>query len=148
MILISHRGNISGPNPKLENTISYIEQAITQGFDVEIDVCKWDGEYFYLGHDEPGEAVPPSWFYFKPIWAHAKDHTSLTELIKRGIHCFWHNTDRYTLTSQGYIWAYPGEPGGENCISVHPEQQKDWKKFAGICSDNVKHYKELYDKII
>jgi len=142
MLLISHRGNISGPQPKLENTIAYIEQAIDQGFDVEIDVCKWDGEYFYLGHDKPGEAVSPSWFYFKPVWVHAKDHTALNELIKRGIHCFWHNTDRYTLTSEGYIWAYPGEPGGENCICVHPEQREDWQEFAGICGDNIKKYKE------
>jgi len=142
MLLISHRGNISGPQPKLENTIAYIEQAIDQGFDVEIDVCKWDGEYFYLGHDKPGEAVSPSWFYFKPVWVHAKDHTALNELIKRGIHCFWHNTDRYTLTSEGCIWTYPGEPGGENCICVHPEQREDWQEFAGICGDNIKKYKE------
>lgn len=142
MILISHRGNISGRQPSLENTITHIESAISAGFDVEIDVCKWDGEYFYLGHDKPGEAVSPSWFNTKPLWVHAKDHTSLMELIIRGIHCFYHNTDRYTLTSKGYIWAYPGEPGGENCICMHPEQREDWMDFAGLCGDNIKKYKE------
>jgi hypothetical protein len=145
MLLISHRGNISGPQPKLENTIAYIEQAIDQGFDVEIDVCKWDGEYFYLGHDEPGEAVSPSWFYFKPVWVHAKDHTALSELIKRGIHCFWHNTDRYTLTSEGYIWAYSGEPIDKDskAICVLPEKhQQDISNFAGVCSDFVTNYKK------
>jgi glycerophosphoryl diester phosphodiesterase len=46
MLLISHRGNISGPQPKLENTVAYIEQAINQGFDVEIDVWFQDGKFF------------------------------------------------------------------------------------------------------
>ena len=34
MHLIAHRGNISGPNPKRENTPEYIEEAIEKGFDV------------------------------------------------------------------------------------------------------------------
>ena len=38
MILISHRGNIFGPNKKDENKIEYVENALNLGFDVEIDV--------------------------------------------------------------------------------------------------------------
>ena len=34
MRLISHRGNIEGSNPDLENTTPYIESAINSGFDV------------------------------------------------------------------------------------------------------------------
>ena len=37
MIFISHRGNLSGPNPKLENSINYINEALKK-FDVEIDL--------------------------------------------------------------------------------------------------------------
>lgn len=142
MILIAHRGNVSGKVGDRENTISFIEEAIDQGFDVEVDMCKWDGSKFYLGHDDPGESVDPEWLRGKPLWVHAKDHEVLQELVKRNIHCFWHDTDRYTITSKGYIWAYPGEPGGENCICVHPEQRKDWKSFSGICGDNIIKYKE------
>ena len=43
MILISHRGNTNGKNINRENTKSYIDEAIAKGFDVEIDICKWDG---------------------------------------------------------------------------------------------------------
>lgn len=142
MILIAHRGNTAGKNTDRENSVSYIQEAIDEGFNVEIDVCKWDGEKFYLGHDDTGEAVDPEWFKNKPLWVHAKDHEALHELIQRNIHCFWHDTDRYTLTSQGWIWAYPGEPGSKKCICVHPEQRADWNHFDGLCSDNVKHYKE------
>ncbi|HBY67971.1 MAG TPA: hypothetical protein DEG69_09545, partial [Flavobacteriaceae bacterium] len=58
----------------------------------------------------------------------------------RNLHCFWHNTDRYTLTSNGWIWAYPGEPGGKKAITVFPEKNKNWKQFSGICSDNIERY--------
>ena len=37
MILISHRGNVHGPNSSLENTEGYIEKAKKKYF-VEIDV--------------------------------------------------------------------------------------------------------------
>ena len=52
MILISHRGNISGKNSKLENNPDYIIEAKKKGFDVEVDVW-FKNNKFYLGHDYP-----------------------------------------------------------------------------------------------
>ena len=44
MILISHRGNITGPNKEMENKPEYIEKTLKMGYDVEIDVwCFGDG---------------------------------------------------------------------------------------------------------
>ena len=48
MILIAHRGNINGKQPKNENTIEYIMTALRKGYDVEIDICKWDGRHWWL----------------------------------------------------------------------------------------------------
>ena len=48
--IISHRGNLIGVKPECENNPTYIDQAIAEGFDVEIDVWFIDGEFF-LGHD-------------------------------------------------------------------------------------------------
>ena len=56
MILISHRGNIDGVKPTKENSPEYILEAISLGYDVEIDVWKVDGKWF-LGHDEPEYAI-------------------------------------------------------------------------------------------
>ena len=56
MILISHRGNLNGVNVKKENSVDYIEEALDQGFDVEVDVWNISGSYF-LGHDEPQHLV-------------------------------------------------------------------------------------------
>ena len=34
---------------------------------------------------------------------------------------FWHQNDDYTITSKGYIWAYPGKKLNKNAIYVLPE---------------------------
>ena len=48
MKLIAHRGNISGIDSERENSPDYIDEAISQGYDVEIDAW-YDTvlEYFY-----------------------------------------------------------------------------------------------------
>ena len=51
MKVISHRGNLRGPRPELENRPSYIDSAYQLGFDVEVDIRFVNGE-FWLGHDE------------------------------------------------------------------------------------------------
>lgn len=142
MILISHRGNINGINSDRENTISYIQEAIDSGYDVEIDICKWDGKNFFLGHDNPQEKVSEKWLLNNPLWCHAKNFEVLNQLLIKKIHCFWHESDRYTLTSKGFVWAYPGQTGGKNTIAVHPEKLSNGerKKLAGVCSDYVKNF--------
>jgi hypothetical protein len=46
MIYISHRGNTTGPKPELENNPQYVEQAIADGFDVEVDLWANDSGLF------------------------------------------------------------------------------------------------------
>jgi hypothetical protein len=56
---------------------------------------------------------------------------------------FWHQKDDVTLTSKGYIWAYPGKQPLENSIAVLPELNEDNLTLAvGVCSDYIKDYKE------
>ena len=58
MKLISHRGNINGPNKEQENHPDYITSALKQGYDVEVDVWLIDGN-IVLGHDEPQYDLGP-----------------------------------------------------------------------------------------
>ena len=81
MILISHRGNTNGKNPEKENTVSYIQQALKKGYHCEIDLCKWDGKHFYLGHDEPGEKVSLQWLGARLVWCHAKNYKTFEKYI-------------------------------------------------------------------
>jgi len=143
--IISHRGNVEGPNTNTENHPDQIEKVSKLGYDVEIDV--WlDNNKFVLGHDKPQHEV--SWEYLtRPyLWCHAKNINALVAMMNLGIHCFWHQEDDVTLTSQGYIWTYPGKTLTNKSICVMPERAKYDDKIltsnciAGICTDFPKRY--------
>ena len=141
-LLISHRGNINKPIPKLENNPEYIQKALDLGYDVEIDV--WYNNGFWLGHDEPQYPIGISFLKNKKFWCHAKNLEALSLMIlEPDIHCFWHENDTVTLTSKGYIWAYPGKQPINNSIAVMPEINNDnITQCKGICSDYIEKYKQ------
>ena len=57
--IIAHRANLSGPDEYRENRISAIEECISLGYDVEIDLRESEGQ-FYLGHDNIQEKINAS----------------------------------------------------------------------------------------
>jgi len=144
MKLIAHRGNINGPDPENENSPKYIESAIQQGYDVEIDLRVGLG--LQLGHDESQYFIDSSWLStFKDnLWIHCKDFAALaylTEMKFVEFNYFWHQEDDYALTSKGYIWTNPTQPLTEKSICVLPELQTiDIKGCAGVCSDYIVRY--------
>jgi hypothetical protein len=148
MMLIAHRGNTEGRMPNLENNPSYVDKAIKEGFPCEIDLRTHNGK-LYLGHDAPQYEISVSWLKDRVLWlwVHCKDRESLETALNSNLHCFWHDTDDYTITNRGYVWAYPGKmPAGPLTIMVMPEycemldKVKDIKPF-GVCSDFVKQLK-------
>ncbi len=142
MILISHRGNISGKNPALENSPQYIIEALNMGYDVEIDVW-YVGEKFFLGHDNPQYEIDESFLLTTGLWCHAKNISALNRMVEIGAHCFWHQTDDVTLTSKGFLWTYPGVDLLDNSICVLPEISRyDKIDCAGLCSDEIEKYRE------
>ena len=74
MRIISHRGNIRGRVPGRENAPSYIDCAIGNGYDVEIDARLIDGE-LWLGHDQPQYKITWNWIFQrqKNVWVHCKN---------------------------------------------------------------------------
>ena len=145
MIFISHRGNINGINKKFENNPTYIQSAINKGYNVEIDV--WYKNAFFLGHDRPQFKVSQKFLENKKFWCHAKNLEALEKLQKIKTKYFWHQEDDYTLTSNGYIWTYPGKKLSKKSICVLPElnKKKLTKSISGICSDFIEKYKKLND---
>lgn len=143
VILISHRGNINGPNPDRENNPDYIQQAISNGYNVEIDVW-YENNKWYLGHDEPQYEVHKTYFYNNALWCHAKNIEALKNLLFMGIHCFWHQEDDVTLTTRGYLWTYPGNLLTTKSICVMPERvsysHEEFQVAAGVCSDLIEEY--------
>jgi len=137
MILISHRGNLEGPNTDIENNPERIRQVIEMKFDVEVDVWLHKNRW-YLGHDEPQYEIDFTFLNNAGLWCHAKNLAALDGMLSAGnIHCFWHQHDDFTITSRGIIWAYPGMPITKNAVAVMPDNALDVRGAYGICADNI-----------
>jgi hypothetical protein len=145
MILISHRGNVNGRIIEAENNPEYIEDTIRLGYDVEIDMWWIDGTTF-LGHDYPQYKVDNTWLQKRmdKLWIHCKNTDIFIWIKNTSLHYFWHEKDTVTLTSKGFIWAYPGKQPIKNSIAVLPELNNDMiNDCLGICSDFVEKYKNI-----
>ncbi len=139
MILISHRGNLNGPQPENENSPDYIEKALLN-YNVEIDIFFYKNE-LWLGHDNPEYKIKNlNWLENNKLWCHAKNLEALDKMLKHPkIHCFWHQNDDVTLTSRGYMWTYPNKRLFSNSIAVIKEKldKNVLPACSGICSDYV-----------
>ena len=144
MLLIAHRGNINGRFESWENEPTYIDKAIKEGFDVEIDVWYKDN-ILWLGHDKPDYDVDFRWFKdrISKLWIHCKNIEAVEffSSVEYDFNFFWHQEDTLTLTSKKYIWAYPGKQPIVNSIAVMPEiNEDDISQCLGICSDYIKTF--------
>jgi len=145
MKLISHRGNLNGPNKERENHPDYIYEAIQAGYDVEIDIWFVDGK-FKLGHDEPQYDFPFDLFsnFYTKLWIHCKNLEALSQLNNLDsngskLNYFFHENDLGVLTSKGYIWS---TNQCERAVLVMPEtfNHETNKNTFGVCSDYIKNY--------
>ena len=141
MKLISHRGNLIGAKTCLENHPDSIKHALEKGFDCEIDVWKKQNK-FYLGHDFAQYQIDREFLLQDKLWIHCKNLQALVDL-KSEANVFFHNIDSYTLTSKGYVWAYPGSEVIEDCVRVQFGVQDIPENIYGICSDCVEEYAKL-----
>ena len=52
---------------------------------------------------------------------------------------FWHEKDKFTLTSQRFIWTYPGNRVcNKSVIVMRDIKEHDGKICFGICADYLK----------
>ena len=84
MKIISHRGNLKGPDKKNENTQSHIDIALKRSYDVEIDLWKIEDK-FLLGHDKPENEVELDWLGERKdnLWIHTKNFHAFEDLLKK-----------------------------------------------------------------
>jgi hypothetical protein len=142
MKFISHRGNINGPTPEMENKPEYILQAILSGYDCEIDV-RFVNRQLFLGHDTPDYSIDIRFLLDNcdKLWIHCKNIEAFEYLLEyNDLNIFWHQNDDYTLTSKKYIWSYPKTIQTTKCICLMPELN-DFivPHFVfGVCSDYVR----------
>jgi hypothetical protein len=144
MIYISHRGNLSSINPSLENSPKYIEDALQQNYYVEIDLWMQNNKLF-LGHDLPQYEIDKAFLNNKYFFVHCKNDEALNIMSNEILDCeyFWHQEDKYTLTSKNKIWVHPSAKLLKNSICVLPEisRNEDLSLCYGICSDYITRYR-------
>jgi len=140
MKIISHRGNIHGPDPHIENKPYHINSLFNRGIDVEIDLWYIDGS-LYLGHDEPLTLVDSDWLVKnkEKLWVHLKNLNAINAPVVNHLNYFWHENDKFTLTSKGIPWCFPNiflEKG----VTVTLTKEKITKNIFGLCTDYVEDY--------
>ena len=153
MKIISHRGNLSGRIPELENHPEYVEKAIKNGFDVEVDlwafqkdlaVSEKDNLYeLFLGHDHATYKIEIGWLIQRRrlLWIHAKNDIAAKVLSShKYLNWFWHESDEMTLTSNGTLWMYPGKYMNNGITVVLGPNAKIPESCGGICTDNPTSY--------
>ena len=145
MILISHRGNITGPNPTRENSPSYIDTAISAGYEVEVDINYLNGK-FYLGHDTPDYEISEKWIMMRKssVWFHCKNLESATKLslLGDGYKFFCHTSDPFVLTSNSYVWVHDLDMELDVRCIIPLLNSEDVTKYNGkivygVCTDYI-----------
>ena len=137
MKLIAHRGNYKYKNPSQENKPEYILEAINAGFDAEIDIWHQDG--LYLGHDHPEYEIDLDFLFqfHNYLWIHCKNVYALSLLSEISeFNVFWHEKDKYALTSQGYIWTFPHNKVCEKSVVITENARfSKLQDCYGVCAD-------------
>ncbi len=156
MIKIAHRGNLYGAERSRENSPSYIREAIELGFDVEVDLW-YENQNFFLGHDQTQYPIGVEFLFqnSRNLWIHCKNYEALVVMgvIDGGtemFNYFSHDQDPFTLTSRGFIWAYPTVVPYPETIWVCPEmvtkdryvqdELRSGNLPLGLCSDYIATY--------
>lgn len=140
-LIIRHRNRYSGPS-KDDNNPYFINSAILEGWDVEIDLRYYRGQ-LYLGHDKPEYKINFDFLtqHKERLWIHAKTIESFEFLTQTccSLNYFFHDEDDYTLTSKKFIWCHPRvKYVPQNGIMLDFSQTPNYDaKIYGICVDYI-----------
>lgn len=156
--IISHRGNLHGPESSAENKPEVIDAALKLGYDCEIDLRSDANNNYFLGHDAYEYRITFNWLIERKgnIWIHCKNFNALISLKREDINLdlnyFWHQDDHHTLTSKNIIWSFPGQPINGYAVCVLPEKwidlsnSKYFNSAYGVCTDYPVMYKKIYEE--
>ena len=140
MKLIAHRGNFLGPNKERENSLKYIQEALDAGYEAEVDI--WGRNQLWLGHDGPQYPCPMKFLMENKdkLWIHCKNLEAIHTLSEFNLlNYFWHEKDKFTLTSHKFIWTYPGNRVCNRSVLVMNSIKDHVGQLCfGVCADYLK----------
>jgi hypothetical protein len=134
----------------VENVPEQIEYALAGGFDAKVDLWRIAGDWF-VGSEKPAYPVSEKFIRQKGLWLHCRNFAALDVMVSNNqkSNYFWHEADSYSLTSRGYIWAYPSQAVSESAICVMPEwEDSSFSNIGdlnclGICSDYILNVSDI-----
>lgn len=142
-IIISHLGNIDGPQPEHENKLVYVQKALKEGWHVCVDVVFHCGS-FILPYAGGFNSVPGSFLSKQRVWCRAHDPATLDALCNISAHAFLNTESGLALTSSQFVWTLPGHVLTARSIACFPEHaDAGWlEQFepAGLCSNSPRRY--------
>ena len=124
MILISHRGNLCGPEEN-DNVPSKIQEA-AERFLVEIDVWHIKNQWF-LGHDKPEHIVSFEFISHPNFIIHTKNLDALSSLINTDLHYFWHQADDFTENAATGVTCFVSADGTLKYTSTNTSTTSTFK---------------------
>lgn len=128
MLLIANRGNLFGSQPDRENTIDYLNEAMSLGYHVMADLW-WHEGSFWFGNSRPTQKIQGDgrdWLRHasNSLWLHARNPGALLEATDLDLNVFWRQTDQYVLTSWAYLLGFNGVPSyGNAFVHVFPQEE-------------------------
>lgn len=144
MIIVSHRGNLSGPSAETENKPHQIDLALKSGFHVEVDLRIIDNN-FWLGHDNPDYLISKDWLLNrnKKLIIHSKDLITSNFLakLKTELNWFYHTDEDVVLTSWGFLWCYPKIYLSNGITVLLDDETKLESEVLGVCTDYPEKFK-------
>lgn len=168
MRIISHRGNLTGPQGRADGLA--MARALGLGFDVEVDVRALGGK-IWLGHDDPTDPLPEFMLSnenISRVWYHAKDFRVMS-LLPRAAIAFSHDADDFATVNcdRRLIWVHPklnsrlvsmiaaGQLSPCDCVILdvvgyaRPDPDHVISNgYYGVCTDWVLDWYAIYSKRI
>lgn len=141
MLLISNKGNTNGSIPHLENTIEHVDNALSLGYNVKIDIW-YHNKKLFLGQDGPKNEITWPWLiknadYF---WLNCMNVNTFSFLVENGksLNFFYNTEDDVTITSKGIPWSSGKTPikGTMTC------DESNISGSLGLCSDRVQNWQK------
>lgn len=141
-IYLANRGNLEGVNVDEENSMEYLQNAISKGFCVKTDIWLILGRTV-TGVTHPSKGIDLNALSKDKVLIQARNSSAYFYLLEQGYHCFWRETDRFVMTNRNYILSYGGYTFPK-AIVMDPEEPTVLKPedYIGICSNFIAGYKQ------
>jgi glycerophosphoryl diester phosphodiesterase len=77
MLIIAHRANITGPEPRLENSLARTREVVARGWSLETDIRRDSHGRFYISHDVASWSPENDAAAFCAAWREARGLVAL-----------------------------------------------------------------------